>query len=128
MVLRYVHRNPLEAGLVRSLTELAQFPWTGHSVLMGRNAAPFQSVDSVLQRFGTEPKAARERVVEWMGRAREPACRPNPVGGAARPKAVFGEPIHRDARILGRESVMNRVSRLAERGRKIALERHLAPK
>ena len=39
VVIRYVHRNPLEAGLVRDGEALRRFPWTGHAVLMGERTA-----------------------------------------------------------------------------------------
>ncbi len=31
----YIHLNPLRAGIVHSLAELAQYPWTGHPALIG---------------------------------------------------------------------------------------------
>ena len=31
-LVRYIHLNPLSAGLVNSLTELDGYPWSGHSV------------------------------------------------------------------------------------------------
>jgi len=65
-LVRYVHRNPLEAGLVPSLEELAEHPWTGHSSLMGRTPAPFQDTRSILELFGQRPREARRRLGAWM--------------------------------------------------------------
>ncbi len=65
-LIRYVHRNPLRAGLVQDLDELALHPWTGHAVLMGKRSAPFQSDGEILERFGPTPAAARGRLAEWM--------------------------------------------------------------
>jgi hypothetical protein len=32
---RYIHLNPLRAGIVRSVKELDRYPWTGHSAIVG---------------------------------------------------------------------------------------------
>ena len=35
-LVRYIHLNPIRAGLVNNLEELNKYPYCGHSVLMGR--------------------------------------------------------------------------------------------
>ena len=35
-LIRYIHLNPLRAGLVEDLKELNKYPWTGHSAILGR--------------------------------------------------------------------------------------------
>ena len=47
-LVRYIHLNPIRAGIVRTLTELNKYPYSGHSVLMGRKKRPWQDVDYVL--------------------------------------------------------------------------------
>ncbi|HUV50154.1 MAG TPA: transposase [Anaerolineae bacterium] len=37
---RYIHLNPLRAGLVEDLNALDKYPWSGHSVLMGKLQNP----------------------------------------------------------------------------------------
>ena len=39
-LVRYIHLNPLRAGIVSSLEELALYPWSGHAVLLGNRACP----------------------------------------------------------------------------------------
>jgi REP element-mobilizing transposase RayT len=39
-LIRYIHLNPLRAGLVRDLKELDKYPWTGHSAMLGRRRNP----------------------------------------------------------------------------------------
>ncbi|MDY0301166.1 MAG: hypothetical protein RBQ99_06230 [Trichlorobacter sp.] len=34
-LVRYIHLNPLRAGMVKSLDELDHYPWSGHAVLLG---------------------------------------------------------------------------------------------
>jgi REP element-mobilizing transposase RayT len=65
-LVRYVHRNPLEAGIVCSLAALERYPWCGHGALMGRRAAGFEAVGDVLERFASNPTLARRRLRAWM--------------------------------------------------------------
>jgi len=39
-LIRYIHLNPLRAGLVKDLKELDKYRWTGHSVILGRRKNP----------------------------------------------------------------------------------------
>jgi len=40
-LIRYIHLNPLRAGLVKDLKELDKYIWTGHSAIMGKKKNPF---------------------------------------------------------------------------------------
>lgn len=42
-LIRYIHLNPLRAGLVKDLKELDRYPWTGHSAILGRRKNPLIS-------------------------------------------------------------------------------------
>jgi len=57
-LVRYIHLNPLRAKLVDGIKDLERFPWSGHSVILGKRKRDWQEVDEVLNRFGG---AARER-------------------------------------------------------------------
>jgi putative transposase len=39
-LIRYIHLNPLRAGLVKDLKELDKYPWTGHNTILGRHKNP----------------------------------------------------------------------------------------
>jgi REP element-mobilizing transposase RayT len=64
-LLRYVHRNPIRGGIVSCVAELDDYPWSGHSGLMGRGP-DFVQADCVLAWFGSEQEFARQRLREWM--------------------------------------------------------------
>jgi REP element-mobilizing transposase RayT len=64
---RYIHLNPLRARIVKTVAELEDYPWTGHSVLMGRVKAIWQDVDEVLSRFGRRAGPARRELSAFMG-------------------------------------------------------------
>lgn len=34
-LVRYIHLNPVRAGLVKTIEELDKYRWSGHSVIMG---------------------------------------------------------------------------------------------
>jgi putative transposase len=110
---RYVHLNPVKAGLVASLGELVDWPWTGHAALMGHTSAPFQGVRPVLTLFGENPAAARRRLHEWMG-ANESGEYEGLLAASCTQKepVVFaGEPIHRNARGAGSPNFADEVMR-----------------
>jgi len=74
---RYIHLNPLRARLVEDLKSLDKYPWSGHSVLIGKQKNPLvpeippivekdkylaeKTVEDVLQFFGKSLKEARRR-------------------------------------------------------------------
>jgi REP element-mobilizing transposase RayT len=63
----YVLRNPIAAGLVSDLNELARQPWCSFGALMGRRAPlPFESTVAALGLLGPDPETARRRLCEWI--------------------------------------------------------------
>ncbi len=89
-LIRYVHLNPLEGGLVGSFTALAKFPWSGHGALVGaRPPLPFEAVAEALALFDDDPQRARAELLAWMTREGSdpdaPAAAPAVVESAASP-------------------------------------------
>ncbi len=39
-LIRYIHLNPLRAGVIKDLKELDKYPWCGHSTILGRRQNP----------------------------------------------------------------------------------------
>ena len=68
-LIRYVHRNPLKAGMVRRSDGLAEYPWCGHGALIGRRGPlPFEAVSTALSFFGSDLRSARACLAEFMER------------------------------------------------------------
>jgi len=65
-LLRYVHRNPIEGGLVSSLTELDDYPWTGHRELVRDVPRPLVARTTVLAWFAPDPTGAVKALRRWM--------------------------------------------------------------
>ena len=79
-LVRYLHLNPLRAGLVQDTKQLNRYPWSGHSALVGRVKREWQDTGYVLSIFGDGLQARRNYlayVMEGIARGR----RPDLVGG-----------------------------------------------
>ncbi len=110
-LVRYVHRNPIIAGVVPSLAALVRYRWCGHGALVGSQRLSWQATEEVLELFSRQRAEARRKYIEWMGRKCDPeeervleGVRQVPQVGEAsalerpgRPRVVRG----RDERILG---------------------------
>ena len=75
-LVRYLHLNPLRAGVVKDLKGLDRYPYTGHSVLVGLIDRSWQDTEDVWSRFGgTRREAAksyRAFVSDGVGQGRRP--------------------------------------------------------
>jgi len=65
-LVRYIHLNPVRAGIVENLKGLNRYPYCGHSAVMGRKKRPWQDVEYVLGYFGKTAKSAREAYFEYV--------------------------------------------------------------
>ena len=78
---RYIHLNPLRAGIVESLEELSSYPWTGHSAIMGKVKRPWQDTEAVLSYFGRKKGEAAGRYEKFVREGVAQGKRPELVGG-----------------------------------------------
>lgn len=65
-LVRYIHLNPIRAGIVSSLSELNGYPYSGHSALLGKRKRPWQDVNYVLDRFGRRGFSARKAYLSYV--------------------------------------------------------------
>jgi len=84
---RYIHLNPLRAGLVRDLTVLDRYRWTGHSAVLGRVNRPWQAVDEILGHFGTKVGPARSQYRAFVAGGVRQGRRPELQGGGLKRSA-----------------------------------------
>jgi len=68
-LVRYIHLNPVRAGICRTLSELDNYQWSGHVVLMGSVKCLFQETGAVLNRFGHDPAIARREYRQFLSAA-----------------------------------------------------------
>lgn len=78
-LVRYVHLNPVRAGIVTGREALEEHLWCGHGALMGRVDHPWQETAEVLARFGDTPDRARSEYAAFVAAELD-------VGDAPRPR------------------------------------------
>jgi len=78
---RYIHLNPLRAGIVKNLGELGRYPWAGHAVVMGKRKAGWQEVKTILAYFGKRRREAVQKYEEFLEEGVSQGRRPELVGG-----------------------------------------------
>jgi len=80
-LVRYIHLNPLRARLVKGLSESDQYPYSGHSALMGKVKRDFQDTNYVLKLFGKKVLSARQVYRNYVEKGIRQGRRPELVGG-----------------------------------------------
>ena len=135
-LVRYIHLNPIRAGIVKDLKLLDRYAYTGHSVIMGKRKNPWQDTDSVLALFGKQKYAARKKyrdfVEKGIGQGRNPEMTGGgllrSIGGWGVLKSMRRMKIHikGDERILGDsdfvEKVLSQASEQMERQYRLKAE------
>jgi len=80
-LVRYIHLNPLRAGITKDMNELSSYRYSGHTVLMGRLSHYWQNRDYVLGYFGNKTGPARSNYQSFIAEGIKQGHRPELVGG-----------------------------------------------
>ena len=80
-LVRYIHLNPLRAGLVKDMDALDRYPFSGHGSIMGKQNISWHSVNEVLLLFGSQSAEARRSYREFVVKGVEMGRQPELVGG-----------------------------------------------
>jgi len=134
-LVRYIHLNPVRGGMVSTLSDLNEYDYCGHSVLMGRKKRSWQDTDYVLRSFGKTIGQARREYSSYVETGLEQGRRSDLVGGGLirslggwsevnRKGITDRDHVKSDERILGESDFVARVLSEAEE----ALERKYALK
>lgn len=131
-LIRYIHLNPLRAGLVITLEELDRYPWCGHSTVIGKRECPWMDGDYVLLQFNDRKRKARNAyrrfVGEGIGMGRQPELT---GGGLIRSKGGWSQVVSArrsggkeeyDERILGNGDFVNEVLKETEEKTRLQLK------
>ncbi len=103
-LVRYIHLNPLRAGLVATLAELDLYPWSGHATLMGNLQLDRQETEAVLERFDKNNSIACEMYHQFVSEGIAAGRRDDLVGGGlkrSQGERPYDEYESFDARVLG---------------------------
>ena len=122
-LVRYIHLNPLRAGIVKDLKDLANYWKCGHCALMGKCTYQWQDTDYVLGFFNKTLGAARRSYAAFVKKGAGQGRRPELVGGglirsvggwsALKTARSSGLRIMSDERILGSSDFVERVLKRA---------------
>lgn len=91
-LLRYIHLNPLRAGIVPDYESLCLYRWSGHAALFGTRAVPWQDVTYILALFGPDEETAGSIYGEFVAKGINHGRRPELAGGGAgeKPRGMGG--------------------------------------
>ena len=104
-LIRYIHLNPLRAGIVTTLNDLVDYPWCGHRQLVGTDNGQIIAADVVLALFAKHKDVAIANYLKFMAdglKVNEDLCLSS--GGRKISQAMdraLGDDDMYDQRILG---------------------------
>ena len=123
-LVRYIHLNPLRAGLVSDLKELDKYDWCGHHILMKATKKLWQNTDYILALYSEKGREARMRYRQFVQKGISQGNRPDLTGGglirsfggwtALKEYRKAGIRLKGDERILGDSEFVELVIKTAE--------------
>jgi len=118
-LVRYIHLNPLRAGLVKNSASLEDYPWCGHGAVLGTMTIQCQDRDFVLSCFGSREGPAKKAYRAYVAEGAAAGRKPELVGGGlvrslggwseVKSLRVRGERMASDERILGSGDFVERI-------------------
>lgn len=122
-LVRYIHLNPLRAGLVSTMDALEAYPWCGHGAVVGRVNPLWQDTQHVLSFFADTERPARRAYQSFVENGINMGRRVDLTGGGlirsmggwSAVKELRGTdvPVRCDERILGSSDFVSSVLRHA---------------
>ena len=122
-LVRYIHLNPVRAGIVKTMDELESYPYSGHTGIVGRLTHKWQDGGYVLRLFGEKEGKARKGYKTFIEAGIGQGSRPELIGGGrVRSQGGWSQVISRrrrvpeksDERILGSGDFVERILAEAE--------------
>lgn len=119
-LVRYIHLNPLRAGLVPDMNALGRYRWCGHSVLLGKRLLRGQITEEITSRFSNRLSKARQLYRQFVADGVAQGQRNELVGGGLRRSALrveVGENEDEsifDQRVLGGKGFVEQVLQRSE--------------
>lgn len=123
-LVRYIHLNPIRAGLVKDFGTLEKFPFSGHGVLVGKLTNDWQDTQYILRIFDAKLSRARKHYKQFIKKGLAMGKRPDLVGGGlvrsyggwTQVKALrkSGSGVKGDERILGDNDFVKQVLKAAD--------------
>lgn len=80
-LVRYIHLNPLRAGIVPDYKSLGSYYYCGHGVILGSIKNDWQDTEYILNLFGKDARAGMRGYSEFVRKAFDQGRRPELAGG-----------------------------------------------
>jgi putative transposase len=116
-LVRYIHLNPLRAGIVKDMATLDTYPKTGHAVIMGRTKHEWQDTGSVLSLYSQKTSSARKAYRSFVEKGISQGKRPDLTGGGLLRSAggwtALNELKKQDPRVISDERILGSSSFVA---------------
>lgn len=80
-LVRYIHLNPIRAGIIDTMEALDKYPKTGHAVIMGKIKHEWQDREYVLGLFGQQESLAKRAYRSFVKKGISLGYRPDLNGG-----------------------------------------------
>jgi REP element-mobilizing transposase RayT len=78
---RYIHLNPLRAGLAKNINELDRYRYAGHCAILGKCENDWQDTAYIRRRFGRRGADAKRHYRDFVCKGIEKGRRPELTGG-----------------------------------------------
>jgi putative transposase len=124
-LVRYLHLTPLRSKIIKAISELDGYRYTGHSALVGKTKRLWQDTDEVLGRFSANRREAIRKYCEFVAAGIEQGQRSDLEGGELLRsyggwKGVMAlrrgrEKYRSDERVLGSTSFIEGILKEAEK-------------
>lgn len=112
-LIRYIHLNPVRAGLVADSKALNRYAWSGHAALAGNRSREWQAVLEVLCCFDRTEGRARRKYVEFIREGETQKVREELEGGGLR-RSQQGWKTGTDGDRIGDERILGESMFVAE--------------
>lgn len=105
-LVRYINLNPLRAGIIAAVRELAGWPYASHSLIVGRHRQDWYERELVLAFFGQDTKRATRSYQDFIAAEESDAAKADLSGGGLERSLGRNRPRARekqayDERVLG---------------------------
>ncbi len=81
-LIRYIHLNPVRAGIEETIEELDRYPWCGHSAMIGKREYSWMDVDYVLLQLNAKKRIAQDAYRRFVGEGIAMGHQPELTGGS----------------------------------------------
>ena len=118
-LVRYIHLNPIRAGIVKSVGNLGEFVYTGHPGILSGDVPDWQPTEEVLSRFSHDLPVARQLYESFLVEGVAMGRRPDLIGGGLLRSSGgwekigqarrYGQHLKSDERILGDSDFVEQV-------------------